>query len=156
MPPWGLPVAFNLPRQNLVSYSFPSIQTEQKKKGSYILNFFLLHNTILSACRYCPPMHGRVWRHSKTSAESVLGLPYSTNPTFRTFLRKSDGIPKAHSQSGGGDVSSARFVFLHSKVKDQVIKENYQKPLTKKKYNMLSFWCTDLRRIRIRVSFAPK
>lgn len=54
MPPWGLPVAFNLPRQNLVSYSFPSIQTEQKK-GSYILNFFLLfllHSTILSACQY--------------------------------------------------------------------------------------------------------
>ena len=59
-------------------------------------------------------------------------------------------------QSGGGDVSSARFAFLHSKVNDQVIEENYQKPLTKKKYNMLSFWCVDLRRIRIRVSFAPK
>ena len=34
MPPWGLPVAFNLPRQNLVSYSFPSIQTEQKKENT--------------------------------------------------------------------------------------------------------------------------
>ena len=31
------------------------------------------------------------------------------------------------------------FVFLHSKVNDQVIEENYQKTLTKKKYNMLSF-----------------
>ena len=30
-------------------------------------------------------------------------------------------------------------MFLHSKVKDQVIEENYQKTLTKKKYNMLSF-----------------
>ena len=30
-------------------------------------------------------------------------------------------------------------MFLHSKVKDQVIEENYQKILTKKKYDMLSF-----------------
>ena len=46
-------VALNLPRQNLVSYSFPSIQTEQKKGAIYLTSFCSFCSTaILSACQY--------------------------------------------------------------------------------------------------------
>ena len=34
MPPWGQPVAFNLPRQNIVSFSFQSIQAEPTRRNT--------------------------------------------------------------------------------------------------------------------------